>query len=273
MGYQVSKSVNRSALRAAIAAAAAEIPAESHSHFLTEWRSRSGRLKGRITGHRKNLTTDAASGFTNRRDWQAKAMGGGLPPVATMTGTLTGTTATSATNTGAAFPTAGQALAGCIVVVGPNATGTGAISWGIIMSNTATVLTVDQWYSGGTWATGTTPNATGLYTVLPGQAPAMWLALTSDATTPSSSDTTLAAELTTGGFTRQIGVWAHTAAATTYSHTSTFTATATATINKECVAGSAVSSKGVMPFESLETSPPTLVAADTLQQVVTITVN
>lgn len=249
-------------------------PAQVFSHFFGEVRNANGRLKSRSAGLIHNLTTDTATGYTNRRDWQAKAMGGGLSPVATMTGTATAATATSMTNSGASFPTAGQGLAGCMVVVGPNASGTGAISFGVIVSNTGTALTVDKWYSGGTWGTGTTPNATGLYTVLPGQAPAMFIAVTSDAGAPSASDTTLATEATTNGFARQLAVWAHTAAATTYTLTTTFTASGTLTVNKVAVFGAAnTTGGGVMPFESAEPSPPTLVSGDTLTQTVTVTIN
>ncbi len=250
-------------------------PASVFSHFYTEVRDINGKLKHCYSapGHRHNLTTDTATGYTNRRDWQAKAMGGGLAPVATMTGFATSVTATSLTNTGASFPTAGQALAGCIVVAGPNNAGTGATSFGVITGNTGTVLTVDKWLSGGTWGAGTTPNGTCAYVVLPGQMPAMWLAVTSDGTAPAATDTTLTSEATTNGFARALAVWAHTAAATTYTLTVTFTATGTLTVNKEAVFGASTSPGGVMPFESAEPSPPTLVSGDTLTQVITITIN
>jgi hypothetical protein len=254
------------------------------SHFHTEIRDAQGNLKwtGQATksspapGYRHNLTTDTATGYTNRRDWQSKAMGGGLPPVATMTGSATSVTATSLTNTGASFPTAGQGLAGMIVVAGPRATSSAgdAISFGVIVSNTATVLTIDRWYSGGTWGLGTTPNGTCSYTVLPGQMPAMFLAVTSDNGAPSASDTTLASEATTNGFARALATWAHTAAATTYTLQVVFTASGTLTVNKEAVFGAAnTTAGGVMPFESAEPNPPTLVSGDTLTQTVTITIN
>jgi hypothetical protein len=248
-----------------------------YSHFLTEHRSGSGRLKSRQQGYRHNLTTDTSATFQNRRDWQAKAMGGGLGAFfgATAQGTLTACTATVATNSGATFPTANQGLAGMVVAVGANASGTGSTVFGVIMSNTATALTVDQWYNPATGAAGTTPNATGQYQIIPGQFPAMFLALTADATGPSSADTTLASEITTNGFTRAIGTWAHTQAATTYTQTKTFTCSGgSTTINKEAVFGGCnTTGGGVMPFESAEPSPPTLVTADTLAQTVTITIN
>ena len=123
----------------------------THSHFLVEFFAADG-TKKYSSGHVHNLTTDTATGYTNRRDWQSKALGGGLPPVATMTGTASASGTTSLTASGATFPTSGQGLSGQIVVVGPNASGVGAISYGIILSNTGTGLVLDQWYSAGTGA-------------------------------------------------------------------------------------------------------------------------
>lgn len=270
------KATKRLSVRAASKAHKKTPSARTFSHFHTEIRDANGKLKWANEMYRHNLTTDTATGYTNRRDWQSKAMGGGLPPVATMTGNATSVTATSLTNTGASFPTAGQGLAGMIVVAGPRATSSSgdAISFGVIVSNTGTALTIDRWYSGGTWGLGTTPNGTCSYTVLPGQMPAMFLAVTSDAVAPSASDTTLASEATTNGFARALATWAHTAAATTYTLQVVFTASGTLTVNKEAVFGAAnTTAGGVMPFESAEPSPPTLVSGDTLTQTVTITIN
>lgn len=244
----------------------------TYSVFLSQVHNSKGELRHQSI--RKNLTTDTASGYTNRRDWQAKTMGGGFAEFATATGALTSVTATSATNSGASFITAGQGLAGFIVCVGPNSSGTGTTVYGVIVSNTGTALTIDQWYSAGTGAVGTTPNATGNYQVLPVQYPARYLAVTSDATSPAASDTTLTSEATTNGFARAIGVYAHTAAATTYTLQKVFNATGTLTVNKEAVFGACnTTAGGVMPFESAEPNPPTLVNGDQLTQTVTITIN
>lgn len=241
------------------------------SYFTTEVKDKNGKLKFRSV--RNNLTTDTASGYTNRRDWQSKAMG--LADVSSeYSGTLTGSSATTATKSTAAFPTSGQALSGRIIAVGANSSGTGSTVFGVIKSNTATVITVDQWYNAGTMAAGTTPNATGQFMVLPGQFPAPYLAVTENATTPAATDTTLTSELTSDGFTRALAVFAHTAAASTYTLVYTYTATGTRTINKEAVFGAVnTTAGGVMPFESAEPNPPTLVSGDTLQQTVTVTVN
>ena len=225
---------------------------------------------------RANLTTTTATGYTNALDWLAKAMGQGPSfAFATAQGTATASDATSLTNSGASFSTAGQGLAGSLVVVGANSSGVGSVVYGVIVSNTSTVLTVDQWYSGtsATGAAGTTPNATGQYIILPGQNPPAWMAVTSDATTPTTADTTLTSELTTSGMGRAVGTYAHTAAATTYTLTHLWTASGTVTINKEAQFGAAtVTGGGVMPFESAEPSPPTLVSGDTLQNSITITI-
>lgn len=241
------------------------------SYFLTEVRDKHGKLK--FSSYRHNLTTDTASGYTNRRDWQAKAMGQNDTDV-DYAAAATSVTATSLTNSGASFPTAGQALSGRIVAAGPNSAGTGSTVFGVIISNTATALTIDQWYNPGTLAAGTTPNGTCTYQVLPGQFPAIYLAVTENATAPAATDTTLTSELTVDGFTRAIGTYAHTAAATTYTLQKVFTATGTRTINKEAVFGAVnTTAGGVMPFESAEPNPPTLVSGDTLTQTVTVTIN
>lgn len=243
----------------------------AHSHFCLEVRGPDGVLKY-ASGWRHNLTTDSAVGPTNRRDWQAKAMGGGTAVNTSFVGAATATTATTLVNATASFPTAGQGLAGMMVAAGPNSSaGTGSTVWGTILSNTATTLTVDQWYNPGTLAVGTAPNATASYQILPGQAPAMWLALSTSAVAPAATDTTLASEITTNGFARALGTFAHTAAASTFTLQKVFTSTGgSTTINKEAVLGA--QNGGVMPFESLEPDPPTLTSGDTVTQTVTVTI-
>lgn len=251
------------------------VPAATRSCFLLEIAPKVGKVRRGV--FRSNLTTDSASGYTNRRDWQAKAMGMGPSfAFASATGNATATSATSLTNSGATFPTAGQGLAGCIVAASRNSSGTGSTVYGVIVSNTSTVLTVDQWYdpTSTSGAAGTTPNSTGAYVILPGQNPAAWLALTSDATSPTASDTTLASEATTNGFARAVGTYAHTAAATTYTLTKLFTAAGSLTVNTEAVFGACnPTAGGVMPFKSAEPTPPALISGDTLTQTVTITIN
>lgn len=261
--------------RAASEASRRPLPATVFSCFKSDVTPLKG--KRRRGSWRHNLTTDTAAGYTNRRDWQAKAMGDfGTTAFATVQGAATAATATTLTNSGAAFPTAGQGLAGKIVVACPNSAGVGSKVWGVIVSNTATALTVDQWYdpTSTTGAAGTTPNATASYVIVPGQAPAPWMAVTQNAAAAAASDTTLTAELTTADWLRAIGTYAHTAAASTYTLVHLWTSTTTVTINKEAQFGACnTTGGGVMPFESAEPSPPTLVSGDTLTNTVTITIN
>lgn len=248
------------------------------SHWYAEIRGANGKLKFRgliARGYTHNLTTDTATGYTGRRDWQAKAMGGGTAPTSTYVGVATATSGTTLTIAGT-FVTAGQGLAGCIVAVGPNAAGTGSTTWMVITSNTATVLTGDGWHTGSTWATGaTTPNATCNYIIIPGQCPAMWMGITSDATAPAATDTILTTEATTNGFARALAAWAHTTQATTYTMTNTFTAAGGGlTIQRAAGFGAAnTTAGGVMPFESAVPSPPVLISGDTCQIVQTVTIN
>ena len=242
----------------------------AHSHFCTEVWGADGAPKY-ASGYEHNLTTDTAVGYTNRRDWQSKAMGGGLGAFfgTNAAGAATSTDATHLTNSGATFPTASQGLAGYIVAAGPNSSGAGSTVFGYIVANTGTALTVDQWYNPATGASGSTPNGTATYQILPGQAPAMYIGVSADSGSPLSSDTVLAGpELSTNGFTRRLAVWAHTAAASTYTLQTTFTCSGGAgtVLNKEAVFGAAnVAAGGVMPFESAVPSPPTLLSGDTCQ--------
>jgi hypothetical protein len=249
---------------------------DTFSHMLLQVHGPDGKLKY-SAAHRHNLTTDTATGYTNRRDWQSKAMGGeGSGAFFTnASGSATAASATTLTKATASFPTAGQGLAGRIVAFGPNTSGVGAWGFGVIVSNTATVLTVDQWYDAATITnTGSPlPNSTATFVILPGQFPANHLAVTANAVAPSSADTTLTAEITTSDLKRSLAVFSHTAAASTYSLTKVFSATTSVTINKGATFASAVAGNGAMPFETAEPSPPTLISGDQLTQISTITIN
>ena len=125
-----------------------------------------------------------------RDQWQRVLMSGDVSGLDGLTGTATASSATTLTNTGAAFPTATSAagnagLQGKIVI----ANTTTAWVAGVILSNTATVLTVDQWYAiPFTGAAGTTPAATANYCVLPHGMWLPWVFLSTDATTPAAGD-------------------------------------------------------------------------------------
>jgi hypothetical protein len=165
-------------------------------------------------------------GLTNNgKDVVARALGGvsfGISDPA-----ATGSSATTLTDTGAAFaassggPPAQGGLVGQLVV----ATST-VLTYGVILSNTSTVLTVDQWHD---WAapesTLTTPSTTTPYAIVPGGAPCFYMGVTANATAFNATDATLAAEIWTsgGGIRRRLATWAHTTGTATYTIANTFT--------------------------------------------------
>ena len=264
----------RTVAQAARAASKVNIPPSFYSCFKTDVLAGNSK-RSRKGVWRHNLTTTTAVGYTNAYDWLAKSMGMGPSfTFATAAGAATSTTSATLVNASASFPTSGQGLAGQYVVA---ATAGGALVYMVITSNTNTTLTGDQWYNvtSTSAASGSTPSGTGQYVVMPGQAPACWLAVTANVFTPLTSDATLAGELTsTTGFARAVGTYAHTAAASTYTLVHLWTATgAGATVNNEAQFGAAtITAGGVMPFESAEPSPPTLVSGDTLQNTITISI-
>lgn len=198
-------------------------------------------------------------------DYQARVMGGDFVGI---TGTATSTTATSLTNTGASFTT--NAYIGHIVVAGT--------VYGVITANTGTVLTVDRWYNPATpgGAAGSTPGGTSAYVILPGGAPAWYMALTANATAPAAGDTTLAAEITTGGggLIRKLATYAHTGGAASYTLTGAYTAngsdTLPVTIAKMGTFNSI--SSGTMLHETL-VSPTATLSASGDQLTITQTVS
>lgn len=222
------------------------------------------------SGLRPNLRTTGAD-WRSCLDWQSMLFGGG--PNVGESGVATSTTATSLTNTGGTFPTSNSGYKGHIIFAGPNASGAGSTVYGVIINNTGTVITVDQWYNasnpGG--AAATTPNGTCSYLISPVPAPAWWLALSTDATAPSAADTALASEITTSGLARALwGTFTHTSGATSLSLAKTWTASGTQTVNKEAIFNA--QNSGAMPFESAEPSPPTVVSGDTLTNTVTLNI-
>lgn len=165
-------------------------------------------------------------GLTNNgKDAVARAIGGdsfGISDPA-----ATAISATSLTDSGASFPAssggppAQGGLVGHVVI----ATST-VLTYGVIISNTSTVLTVDQWHD---WAnpesTLTTPSATTPYAILPGGYPCFYMGVTANATAFSAADTVLASEIWTsgGGIRRRLASWSHTTGTATYAVANTFT--------------------------------------------------
>lgn len=193
-------------------------------------------------------------------------MGGDLAGV---TGSTTSApTATTVTDTGASFGT--NLYAGHVVVMT-----SGTVAYGVIVSTTGTVLTIDQWYAPGSpGGAAVGPPTTGTYVVLPGQAPYWYIALTANSTAPAGTDTTLASEITTagGGLKRKLATYAHTTSAASYSLSTTFTANGSdslpVTIAKIGIFNSVVPATGRMQFETL-VSPTAVLSASGDQLTVT----
>lgn len=109
-------------------------------------------------------------------------------------------------------------------------------------------------------------------------AAADYLALTANTTAPSAGDTTLTAEIATGGggLIRKAATYAHTGGAATYTLTATFTANGSdslpVTIGKVGVFNA--SSSGAMPWSTLLSPTATISASgDALTVTETITVS
>jgi len=195
-------------------------------------------------------------------DGQACAMGG---DVAGFAGTATGTSATSLTMTAAGWTT--DAYIGHIITTG--------VVYGVVTTNSATVATVDRWYTPGSpgGAAGTTPGNVA-FAILPGNAPYWYMALTANSSAASASDTTLSGEITTasGGLIKKLATYAHTTGAASYSLAATFTANGSdslpVTIAKIGIFNSIVASTGRMQFETLLSATATLSA---IGDVLTVT--
>lgn len=136
----------------------------------------------------------------------------------------TAPTATTFTTDGVNIPA--NSVVGQMIVRGDR--------FGIIQSNTSaanSVLTIDRWYDAASLpanagvAAASTP-ATGVWTIVPGNAPGAYMGLTATATAPADGDTALTGEIATagGGLIRQQATYAHTAAGTTTTLTKTYTA-------------------------------------------------
>ena len=178
------------------------------------------RADGRVEdgGWRHNLKT------TVGMDWLHNAMGGVLP-TGGQGSPATATGASSFTATGT--PWTVNQLAGMRAVF-PVTGLTTAPVYGNIISNTTSVATIDQWWTGAD-TTGTTPASTNAFIILPGQAPARYVALTTDTGAPAVGDTALTSEQNANGVSRALAAFAHTGGTTTFTLSKTWTASGTIT--------------------------------------------
>lgn len=182
--------------------------------------------------------------------------------IAGITGTATASSATTLTGTGTPF--VASVYIGHIVAT----SSAGVLAYGVVVSNTTSVLTVDQWYApaspGG--AATTTPTSTCTFVILPGAAPFWYMALTADAGAAVATDTTLPSEIVTsgGGLIRKLATYAHTTGVASYSLAATFTANSSdskpVTIAKIGIFNTVTGATGRMQFETLLSATATLSA-------------
>lgn len=207
-------------------------------------------------------------------------------------GNATATSATSLTNSGAAFPTSGGlngSLQGHIVWALPNNSGTGSRVFGVIVSNTGTVLTVDQWYdpTSSSGAAGTTPNATCNYVVSPTMGQTLWVGLSTSTAAAAAGDVLRSSDgqfgdgTTSGASTEQAGSGlARAYIQPTFpstsniqiQHTWTYTGSSSVTIGKVVLCNTLAAAGSLLLLETLLNATGTVSSnGDTLQVTWTVT--
>jgi len=218
---------------------------------------------GSITdiGQSRNLLTNIG------RDWWAQSWG---KIVTAQNGPATATSATSVTGTGSTWTASNLATPelGCAGMrVWMPVTGiTTAPVYGNIISNTTSVLTIDQWWTAAD-GTGTTPASTNALHIAPGGiAACRFMALTTNASAASASNTTLTGEITSNGGGRALATYAHTYGASTLTLQKAFSITGTITAIHRGGLFTALSAAGADPmiYETVLNADATVVNGDTL---------
>lgn len=194
------------------------------------------------------------------------AAGLGSPGFGVSATIATASSATSLTATGTPFTV--DQYKGWIVVAEE---GTNAPVWANIGSNTTSVLTVDAWKNGDDSA-GTTPGATANYFIMRAFA-SRYMALTENASAAAAGDTALTGEITTGGGSRALVTYAHTATTATLTLVKAFSITATfPAIHKiGLLSASTSTAAGILIFESVLNADASVVSGDTLTVTDTVT--
>src|SRR5262245_15032450 len=229
----------------------------------------------------------------NGRDHVAITVGGN---VESRQASATASSATSLTDSGASFtassggPPATGGLVGHLVASG---TTTVVNTYGVIISNTSTVLTVDQWHTPKPPETAaTTPASTAPYIVLPGGSPCFYMGISIATRAFNAADAVLSNDGSTvselwfsgGGLRRRAASFAHTSGTSTYTAQFTFTAngsdTLPQTIAKMGLFANYVnttvttSNSGVLLFNTNLSSSATLSAVgDNVQITDTVTIS
>lgn len=238
-----------------------DIPVRVGPNYLDVWLThgtdRDGYKAGEVQylGRHHNVMTTANNGG---RDMLAGGWGGAAGfGVSGTIATASSPTSITATST----PFVASAYIGQIVVAEES---TNAPVWGVIVSNTTSVLTIDGWKNGD-GSSGNTPGSTANYLILPGTAPYRYMALTTDSSAASASSTSLTSEITTNGGGRALATYAHTLGASTFTLSKTFTITGTLTaIHRVGLFQLSTASSAVLGFEVVLSADATVVNGDSL---------
>lgn len=220
--------------------------------------------------HADGSITDLGISFnllTNTgRDLAANAQG----HAAIKEGAFTASSATSGTPSGGGMTV--DAYKGWRVYCPVTALTTAPV-YGNVGSNSATVLTVDQWWNAADGA-GTTPAATNGYSVYASCTP-RFMGLTTDGTAAAAADTVLATEITNNGASRALATYAHTAATATYTLQKAYSITGSITAIHKMGLYTAkdATAAGIMVFESVLNADATVVNGDTLTVTDTVTLS
>lgn len=230
----------------------------------------------------------------NGRDYVATAVG----DPTSLTSTATGSGATSITVSGAPFTassggppaTPGTGHVGHIVYSGTTTT---VNTYGVILSSSTTVLTVDQWHTPNAPETAaTTPATTAPLLVGPGAAPSFYMGISVATRAFNAADAVLSNDGSTvselwfsgGGLRRRAAAYAHTSGTATYTVQFTFTANGSDTLPQTIAkigifanyvnATVTTSNSGILLFNTNLSSTATLAAVnDNVQVTDTVTIS
>lgn len=199
------------------------------------------------------------------------AGGAGSPATAAGATSITAT-ATPWTASNLATPQLG--LAGFRIYASVTGVGTAPV-YGNIVSNTTSVATIDQWWTAAD-GVGTTPANTNAFIIGAGGVNSIrFMALTTNASGASASNTTLASEITTANCGRALATYAHTFGNATLTLQKAFSPNGTLTAIHRMGLFGCLTSAGADPmfFETVLNVDATVASGDTLTVTDTITLS
>lgn len=188
--------------------------------------------------------------------------------------TATAVTGTSTTWTASNLATPQLGLAGMRIKM-PVTGLTTAPVYGNIVSNSTSVATIDQWWTAAD-GVGTTPASTNAFIIEPGGITALrFVALSTNASAASASDTTLASEVTSNGGGRALATYAHSFGASTLTLSKTFSFSGTVTAIHKAGLFGCLTSAGADPlsYETVMNADATCVNGDSLSLTWTFTLS